>query len=326
MAVYTTDNPNYGEMTVEDQVTPNYLRCLAYNMWHGGLLQLSKDSDIVLIHQQLGLQQPSQSVAVALRDHARQFLDTVIPLAPAVITDSLLDEAIEFMLAAFPDVLIDVAIDVIAASARRPTTEEQLYEQFYAALEEIGVEYEPVSALYEGIEPDQMGGYIETNINPVYNMGGGDDSEPMYNMASGTMENPYSYAAGGGHGHEGIYSMADGGGRRHSLDDDEPVYSPANEAEPTYSFAGATDKEPTYSFAGAGSGEEPTYSFASGVDSEPTYSLAASKSESEPTYALGASKTDSEPTYALAGDLGEADVDAEPVYDMDTTFGGDENA
>jgi len=346
LAVYTVDNPIYGELSHEDTITPNYLRCVAFNTWRSWPLVTLSDDQLMNTHDLLGLQRPAASLCAPLREHTMQFLDTVVPLSPMVIADSLIDEAVNFLIDALPDVLLEVALDVLATGDGKSV--EDLYEQYYTALLDIGAEYEAVGDgnLYNEMEGPFMNGnseYIETNADeePFYNLaitkpnkespyslaaGRGGSVDPLYSLGSGseqqgadyalgtdtlTRENPYAYAAGS-LGGEGEYAMAAGSGGYVM----EAPYSMAGHDNPMY-LAGvrrASDADPVYSAANGGGDYEPTYSLAGAVVGD--------KTSGERTYARATDLRDGgddEPTYSLAGALGGETNDAdaeEPVYDM----------
>jgi hypothetical protein len=341
LAVYSMQNPGYGEMSPEDTLTPNFLRAVAYGMLRGRRLANTSDLDLRSVYQLLNLPFPATAVTTTLRQHAVDFLDTVIPLHPEVICDSLIEEAVNFVAEAMPDLLLEVALDVVAARAKMSSvTDDQIYEQYYAALEEAGVEYELVGdvngaarvALYDALmEPDTMNqDYMDTGVEDYsadYALAGGmrEGAEPTYSMAGGQgqpTEGSYFMAGGRGKPAEGTYAMASGNAAMYGIAlneaspyalaaggpgaDDEPVYSPANDIEPTYAFAGAKD--------GDADSDEATYSFAAAADTD-----------GEPRYALGTvggPRDSDEPTYSLAGGMpaesndydDPAEEANEPVY------------
>lgn len=273
-------------------------------MWHGALLQFSSDRQLLQTHDLLAVPRPANQALVSeLREHARQFLDTVIPLSPVVISESLIEETVNFLFDALPDLLVEVAIDVAATHGR--ATEQQLYEQFYAALLEVEEE-NPYQDVYDMIdEPTVMeGGYVQTTAEAEYDQAEGGFGDPTYDHASSTVENPYHlaqahnggeavYSFATGASEDNVYSRADGHDLGHRVANGEPQYAPADAQDPTYSMASPSGAEPAYSLAASLS--EPTYAFASGMGDE---------------------TADAEPTYAFAGDLGESRDDGDPVYDI----------
>jgi len=290
LKVYTVENPSYGHMSPEDMVTPNYLRCVAFNMWRGQRLMTLSDLNMLETHDMLRLQRPPSGVTVTLRQHANEFLDTVVPIAPIVASDALIDDVVNFMFEAFPDLLTEIAIDAVATSAQ-DSSDEALYERFYACLQEA-VGYEEVGdsdPLYDdSLEPDFIQGndsYMETDEIAYHSATSKPESN--YALAAATPskdESPYALAAATP-GHEVLYSFA--GGSTGEATDDEPWYH----QEPP---EGIDEDEPTYTLAAAGTdGAEPTYARASG-----------SGDAAEPTYALGAAES---ADYANADD---------PVYDL----------
>jgi len=296
LKVYTVENPSYGHMSPEDAVTPNFLRCVSYNMWKGNRLVALPDIAVMTTHDLLKLPRPPPTLLGALRQHTTEFLDTVVPVTPLVISDALIDDVVGFLFEAFPDLLTEVGIDAVAATggAEGVYSEDQLYEQFYACLRDA-VAYEQIGneALYdETLEPDFMmrnSGYMETTDDPAYNLAMARPSTYSFATNNNTMNSTDG---------EATYAMAASTLTRPNYDSDT-----LEESSP---YALPTDDP--------GEDDEPVYSPANG---EATYSFATNMPGSaEATYDRATSGGKDEPEYALAASLGHNDAHDEPVYDI----------
>jgi len=305
--------------TPEAEMAPNFLRVVSYNMWKGLDLGSTPDSLLMHIHEKLDLPRPTPSVVLDLREHALQFLSTVVPRDNEAELNFMMEEIMAFMVEALPDLLLDTAMDVVAANMS--TSDMSLHKLFDKALDESGHEYEvigPDSSLYAALT-NQKGGYgyvdspyVETGVEQDLNAWLADKTNPYasatldstattanpYHMAS--LASPYALATApngetqDGSRKESDYSIASGVGQLVETPYDSLTQAPMDD-EPEYSMANDLSAESRHNTMEPG--QTPPRR-------EPTYDIAQGLQFHDPVYDMGS-----------AGKVGSTKA-AEPVYDM----------
>eukprot|EP00054_Salpingoeca_dolichothecata_P028325 m.214394 g.214394 ORF g.214394 m.214394 type:complete len:6684 (-) comp26186_c0_seq6:25-20076(-) len=327
------ENIGYGQIDPNDPMYLNFRRVVAFDFlrYNHVILALS-DKSLQVVYKLLFLPGPDQAFFMPMREQLRAFLDH--PLVHEPQEDEVSD-VVDFIERALPDVLVEIAIDY-AARTNGSNEEEDIYEGFYAAIDDGGFTYEtPVGlqdATYEAIGNGRGKGTTEyydvgTNAEPLYALG--ESGEPLYAMGDGGKDAIYSM--GDQDGNDPIYSMGNRDGN------ESPTYAlgtePQLDDDPIYAL-GEESEDNNGGYIKVGDQEEPVYDMGTGKD-DPTYSMARelgledSKDESpyfmaNPMQGKQRGSDLKEGDYALASDMGlnnDDDDEADPDYQLANNLG-----
>jgi len=323
-----------------DRLWAEFRRCIAFDyMYFGNKILALDDGALEDVYAILAVTCPTRSFFDPLRGVGQRFLKQH---ADSDSSDIVLDDVVDFIEKALPDVLVERAIDMcalIASSRQNPdTAAADFSDMFDDYVPEENIYLAPsLGGSWRGLSSDAAHRELH-QVDPLY-------YEP--DELTDRKEDEYAavceYATAGQVGFDAIYDQG-------SSSDPHAIYDTAsgpqgyvqndlydNNTDPTYGVAtAASGDDPMYSLGSFVDNNEDIYGIASGAESavenstnlapnDALYSTASpGESTVDPTYGLatGSPVQTADGTYGVGGDVavydngvGLATGPSEPVYD-----------
>lgn len=276
--------PNHG-----DRLWADFRRCVSFDILYFGnkLLKLN-DEALEDVYAILNITAPVRSFFGPLRDVGSRFASTSVETRE--VDEMVLDDIVDFIEKAMPDVLVERTIDHLAQMESAKNKGKAINEDDYSFIDD----YVPENNIYlaptgssMGLHPDAANRRVH-QVDPVYF----NAEEATYDGADDTYFNVAQYALGGESDYGLMPNIRSGG--EYSLGM-EPTYGIGSE---NYSFGngGYSDatNDPAYA---SGSSGGLTYAMGNSVNA--SYAMNDEYTAGDGTYALGNS---SDTTYAMGND------------------------
>jgi hypothetical protein len=346
--------PNRG-----DRLWAEFRRCIAFDhMYFGNKLMALEDKALEDVYAILAVTCPVRSFFGPLRQVGARFSGQVVSKNNTQNHEMIIDDIVDFLATAMPDVLVERAIDMCATMQTKNTTEEAIYSQLIDEYVPQDNEYLAPSGGGLGLKSDAAQRLL-CQVDPLYHMPSREDSDIYSNVAEYAMGgefddedgplyddgccdgvmNPSTYDFG--HGDAAVYSMGAMGsdpdavysqgnyGRKHAVEAvrDENIYGMASGGG---SGDGGARVGADYAAAAAGRRHSEiavTYAMGDGggeyLDSNPvfeaTYGVAAA-TPAEATYGVAAATPANDaPTYGIASGHSAS----EPLYGIANARGSE---
>jgi hypothetical protein len=329
-----------------DRLWTEFRRCTSFDhQYFGNRPMKLSDEALEDVYALLSVTCPPRSFYGALRTVGTRFLEQTV--SPTDLEEIVLDDVVDYILRAMPDVMLERGIDMAAvlnrsAEAGLEVDDDEINETFYAMIAEYVPEenhylapgdsgrrmasdaalreVHQVDPIYYEVEEDEetyedATGYALANVHeePLYDVGEGGDC-PTYDM---------------GQSGNGIYDMGQSGHDMYDGTDDTygvlavqaaavggAIYS-NNEPDagsPIYGMADAGTEEDIYGIANHEDGPGPTPTQGGG----PIYGMASNSSPAQPIYGMASNSPGPTPTQGDGPIYGMASNSspAQPIYGM----------
>eukprot|EP00037_Helgoeca_nana_P015140 m.141781 g.141781 ORF g.141781 m.141781 type:complete len:2442 (+) comp22882_c0_seq1:29-7354(+) len=317
-----------------DRLWSDFRRCIAFDtLYFGNKLLAVPDAALEDVYAILAMTCPTRSFFGPLREVGARFASQSIE--KQAIDEMILDDLVDFIEKAMPDVLMERAIDMCAqiesAKQNSATAEEDFYQFIDGYVPEQNMYLAPDGSCM-GMRSDAADRELH-QVDPLYYEPDEDDEG-----RSGGYSDIASYALGGSDedpyalGDSNMYDVAALHGEEECLYDTatSPDLDMAEEClYDTASGDAAFHMSPTYALGGAGD-DEAIYGMASGAEAESAaasetalYAVATQRSDQdEPMYGMASPIAD-EDTYGMGSmpysEASAGDADG-PIYDNRTTL------